>query len=187
MQNIGRDAAGTCCFLGQSFEKFFEGQGENNSAYMSLLIKIVLEIESKMDKGCDTFLTPLCCNAEIWFAEAVLDLRRAYPDKHLRLISILPAKEDCSAGPASRRAQHIVPLSDEVVTLDISRAADYMQTCVGYMLAHAGHLIVVRDERNAGAHAVAEEACKKGLETTVITSKGDRKDTITVRHLTILH
>lgn len=131
----------TCCFAAQNRRIIFD---EDNPGCIKLILKITLEIELMIKKGCNTFITGMDWRSELWFAEAVLDLKRAYPQKGINLIVVQ------YAGQASRwnkyyldRYKRVLLHADDKVTLGADYYNGYMQQINQYMIRHSAHMIAL--------------------------------------------
>jgi uncharacterized phage-like protein YoqJ len=83
----------TCCFTGHRPFKLPWGFEEDHPDCVRLKLMLSMEIESRIAGGCDTFLCGMCWGADIWCAEIVLNLRRAFPEKDVRLTAVLVHEE----------------------------------------------------------------------------------------------
>ena len=160
----------TCCFTGHRPGKLPFGYDEGHEDCIHLKLKLAAEIEEMRQKGVTTFITGMAQGVDIWCAEIVLDLKRAYPDEEIRLVAVIPYE-----GQAKRwrqtdqiRYRHILAAADEKVILH----ANYNNGCMlegnRYMVNASTHLIAVFGGDKGGTKYTLNYARKKGLDIVVI-------------------
>ena len=160
----------TCCFTGDSPHKLPYGFEEDHPDCIKLIINIVLEIEAMIKKGCSTFITGMDLGPEIWFAELVLDLKHAYPQRCLKLMAAIPYEEQANRWDQDYQERYYRILSqvDDAVTM----AAHYYDGCMQernqYMITHAAHMIAVCNGSNGSIKDAIEYAYKRGLDTVIL-------------------
>ena len=117
-----------CCFIGRRSNNFHFGQDEVHEDCIRLKIKMAVEIEKIRKKGVTTFLSGMAQGVDIWGAEIVLDLKRAYPDEEIRLIAVVPYKSQANRWPEDYRERYlrILASADETVILH----EQYTRGCV---------------------------------------------------------
>lgn len=160
----------TCCFTGHRPHKLHYGFEEDHPDCIKLKIQIALEIQALIGKGCDTFITGMAMGTDIWWAELTLDLRRANPEKCLKLIVAIPyeGQADRWNRDYQERYYSILSKADDVVTL----AAHYYEGCMQernrYMVNHSAHMIAVFNGSGGGTKNAINYARRKGLDIVIL-------------------
>lgn len=141
----------TCCFTGHRPHKLHYGFEEDHPDCIKLKIQIALEIQAMIGKGCDTFITGMALGTDIWCAELVLDLRRANPEKCLKLVAAIPyeGQADRWNRDYQERYYNILSKADHVATLTAHYYEGCMQERNRYMVNHSAHMIAVFNGRVA--------------------------------------
>jgi uncharacterized phage-like protein YoqJ len=177
----------TCCFVASALRNI-SGIPESVDSFCSkLIIKIVLEIEGQIKNGCHHFLTGLTSEPELWFAEAVLDLKRVHTEKDLQLHIVLPVqRHDAFAQEYLALFDRVIRQADTIIELQPQPDIDDEQIRMQYILCQARHMICINDGRNKPINDLIESACSRGLPVSIIKLNRRNKNDITVRNLTIV-
>jgi len=159
-----------CCFVGSNLGK--TDVYENNPEYFRLLIQLALEIEFMHQKGVDTFITGLKNVTELWFSEIVLNLRRAYPERIIKLITLLPYKDYLNRCVEQNQLRHlaVIEQADETITLDQQFRNGYGRRYFRYILQNSGHLICVWDGTHDDTEYLIRHASKSRLDMVMLHS-----------------
>lgn len=130
-----------CCFAGSNLSG--TKTDESDTAYIRILIKLASEIELMHQKGVDTFITGLKNITELWFSEIVLNLRRAYPERTLRLVTLLPNRDylDHCMEQHQLRNLAVVEQADECIPLDQQLRNRHYGESNRYIVQNSGHFI----------------------------------------------
>ena len=175
----------TCCFAASAFRNI---SGIVDDSFCSkLIIKIVLEIEGQIKSGRYLFLTGLTCEPELWFAEAVLDLKRVHTEKDLRLHVVRSSpKQGTFAQEYLALFDRILQQADSIIELLPQQDTDDEQIRMQYILSQAKHMICISNGKNKPINDLIECACSRGLTVSIIQLGRINKSEITVRNLTIM-
>ena len=179
--------AKTCGFLATNVWEKSHISATDELFYSKLIIKMVLEVEDKISKGCNSYLLGLLTETDLWFAEAILDLKHAYIKENLKLHIILPPQKEYrfSKPKDEMLFRRVLSEADEVISLEYREEQCFEEVSVRYMLHRASHLIAVSDGQNKRICDFIENACNKGMSVSII--KLNRlPEQITVRGLTIV-
>lgn len=155
----------SAAFTGYRTSKMpFDLNWQNVNA-MRLALKKTVDTLCK--EGYDTFYSGMCVGADLWAAEAVLEMKARYP--HIRLICAIPFEGHdriLSYGEKQQYAQ-IVSKADEVRVLKgnipyAQRAKAFNERNI-YMLENSSALIAVCDPQNilSGGTANTVNAAKR--------------------------
>ncbi|MDD6312719.1 MAG: SLOG family protein [Firmicutes bacterium] len=100
--------------------------------------------------GVRTFLTGMALGADMLCAQAVLDMRRSYPD--IKLVCVLPCLNQTQLWNDADRAKYrrIINCASKVICLSDSYYDGCMQARNKYMVSHADMLLAVYDGRCGG-------------------------------------
>jgi uncharacterized phage-like protein YoqJ len=141
-----------CCFVGQRPDKLLDSYYETRDNYIKLKIRLAIAIEEMRGKGVTTFMSGMDMGTDIWCAEIVLDLKRAYPDEVIRLIAVVPYENQAVRWTEKYRERYfdILARCDAIVTLQVHFSKDCIYKRCCYMVNSSAHLIVV----NGGERAV---------------------------------
>ena len=159
-----------CCFAAQGPQSLLYGYDEGNPDCIKFILKLALEIELMINKGCTTFITGVDSWPEIWFAESVLDIKHGYPEKNIRLIVALPYQKKVHRldRTYSQRHGRILSQANAVVTM----AKQYHAGCVEernqYMIAQSSHMIAVWYGKNDGIKGMIACAESSGLDIIIL-------------------
>lgn len=175
----------TCCFAASALRNI---SGIPDDSFCSkLIIKIVLEIEGQIKSGRHHFLTGLTCEPELWFAEAVLDLKNVHTEKDLQLHVIRSSqKSGTFAQEYLALFERILRQADSIIELQPQPDLDDEQIRMQYILSQAKHMICINNGRNKPINDLIECACNRALPVSIIQLGRIRKSEITVRNLTIM-
>ena len=117
-----------------------------------------------------TFLSGMAQGADIWCAEIVLDLQRAYPDEEIRLIAIIPHEGQANRWSVEYRERYfdILARSDDVITLQAHYSKDCMHKRNRYLVDSSAHMIAVYNGERGGTQYTNDYATSKGLDVVII-------------------
>lgn len=164
------DVKQTCCFSGHRPNKLIFGYDEAHKACAALKVRLALEIGEMHKKGVTTFITGMAQGVDIWCSEIVLELKRAHPEKQVRLAAIIPYKEQADRWPLDmyQRYFNILAAADEVRILH----KEYTHSCMyernRAMVDASAHLIAVFNGAPGGTKYTMDYARKKGLDIVAI-------------------
>ncbi len=160
----------TCCFTGHRPNKLPFGCDEACMDCVRLRIRLAVEIEEMRQKGVTTFLTGMAQGVDIWGAEIVLDLKRAYADKPIYLVAVIPYKGQADRWTRTYRDRydHILAAADDMVMLRPHYATGCLYERSRYMVDNAGHMIAVFDGKPGETKYTVDCARKKGLDVVII-------------------
>lgn len=178
----------TCCFVAPALIDIPGVPKAEDTFCSKLIIKIVLEIEGQIKNGCHHFLTGLTSEAELWFAEAVLDIKRVHAEDDLHLHIVLPPNITGSklVQEYASLTERILKQADTLITLPPEPDTNDDQLHMQYFLKQAKHMIIIIEGNDAPINALIECACNRGLPVSIIRFNRRKRDDIVVRNLTIV-
>lgn len=158
-----------CAFTGHRPFKLPWGFEEDHPDCVRLKLMLSMEIESRIAAGCDTFLCGMSWGADIWCAEIVLNLRRAFPEKGIRLTAVLAHEEQHAGWTRGYQEQYydILGQADKCVILNPRYAEGCFAQRNRYMVDRAGALIAVYSGGSGGAKSTIAYAQKRGLDIVI--------------------
>ena len=148
----------TCCFTGHRPEKLPWGINEGDSRCVLLKKKLYDVVEAAYGEGIRHFICGMARGCDFYFAEAVLALRREYPD--ITLEAAIP----CAGQSASWSLEHrtrwsaLVEQCDKKTVLQEYYTPDCMLRRNRYMVDRSAMVIAVYDGSNGGTRRTLEYA-----------------------------
>jgi len=166
-----------CCLIGPSPNKLSFGYDETHPECIRLKIKLAVEIEKLRKKGVTTFLSGMTQGVELWGAEILRDLKRAYPDQEIRLVAVIPyaGQADRWRGKNRERYRGILASADQIVTLRPWYAPGCLFERSRYMVDASTHLIAVFGGEPGSVKYTLDYARKKGRKIVIILPYGEKK------------
>ncbi|MPM58748.1 hypothetical protein SDC9_105581 [bioreactor metagenome] len=159
-----------CCFSGHRPAKLSFGYDEEHPDCLRLKIRLLSLIDEMSKKGVTTFLTGMAQGVDIFAAEAVIDIRRTYPEDKIRLIAVIPYEGQADRWNEKYRERYfnILAKSDDVITLQHRYTDNCMLERDRYMVDSSAYLIAVYNGSKGGTKYTIDYAIKKGLDVTII-------------------
>lgn len=159
-----------CCYAAQGQSNLAYVLDEGNPHCIKLILKLASEIEIMINKGCTTFITGADGWMEIWFAESVLDLQHAYPEKNIRLIVVTPYQRRLHrlCKTYSMRYEKVMSQANEVCTM----GKHYYTGCIvetnQHMIKQSCHMIAVTNGKDDNIKSAIEYAENAGLDISIL-------------------
>lgn len=145
----------TCCFAIHNRQAFRCVLSEDDPRCMKLILRIALETDYMIGKGCTTFVVGMDSMPELWFAETVLDFKRAYPQKGIRLIVMQDSRQALRYGKCDqRRYERVLMYADDTLLFDADNYEGYVRQADQYIAEHCAHAVVLC----AGGQAALKDA-----------------------------
>lgn len=159
---VGRDQ--TCCFTGHRPEKLPWGSNERDRDCVELKRRLAEALENFYQKGYRHFICGMAKGADLYFAEAVLDLR----EKHagVSLEAAVPCPTQTRSWSPADKARHAAIL--ERCDLETMVQQHYDRYCMlrrnRYMVGRSSALLAVYDGMGGGTMYTISCAMDQGLE-----------------------
>lgn len=154
----------TCCFTGHRPEKLPWGCYEDNAACVALKRRIVHTLEELYGRGYRHFICGMARGTDLYFAEAVLDLRSRMAGVVLEAAVPCPSQPD--GWPASERERYQAVL--DRCDLETLVQHHYDRYCMlrrnRYMVDHSSLLLAVYNGSRGGTRYTMGYALERGLE-----------------------
>lgn len=159
----------TCCFTGHRPDKLPWGIRENDPRCADLKARLAAALEAEYDAGSRHFICGMARGADLYFAEAVLDLRERRSG--VTLEAARPCESQASRWPQEeqRRYQRILERCDyeTLVQHQYDRWCMMRRNC--YMVDRSARLLAVYDGVPKGGTAqTLAYALRKGLAVTIL-------------------
>lgn len=163
------DQEQSCCFTGHRPGKLPWGGREADPRCQALKARIARAVEEAYLDGFTHFICGMAQGCDLYFAEAVLDLRRRRPDITLECARPCETQADGWPAPERRRYQDILDRCDYETLVQHHYDRFCMMRRNRYMVDRASRLIAVYDgvPRGGTAQTVAY-ALKRGLDVRVL-------------------
>lgn len=159
----------SCAFTGHRPGKLPWKYDEGDIRCVKLKVELKARVDLLAGRGFTDFLTGMAEGADLWFASAVLEARRA--DPHLKLHCILPCLDQAAAYRDDARALYDFILSEADSVIYVNRAE--VKNCYllrnRWMIDHSRLLLAVcHDAPRSGAASSVRYARKLGREVMMI-------------------
>ena len=157
------DRSKTCCFTGHRPAKLPWGYDERDPRCIALKRSLYREIESLYKAGYRRFISGMALGCDLYFAEAVLELKECYPSVILE--AAIPFLGQAERWSASNRArwQAIVGACDLESVVQETYDRGCMLRRDRYMVDSASTILAVFDESPGGTKYTLDYAAKKRL------------------------
>ncbi len=153
-----------CAFTGHRPHKLPWHTDEADPRCLAVKEMIARRLREAYDLGCREFLCGMALGCDLFFAEAVLQLREQDPD--LRLIALLPCPNQADRWPEQERQRYQLLCSrcDEVETLELRYSEGCMLRRNRVLVERAQVLISVYDGSTGGTGNTVSCARQLGLQ-----------------------
>ena len=158
-----------CCFTGHRPTRLPWGTDERDPRCLALKRKIAERVEEAYLAGYRHFICGMALGCDLYFAQAVLDLREKYPD--LILESAIPCPSQSHGWSTADRARYEAILDQCNLETVVQHHSDRgcMMRRNRYMVDHAQRIIAVYDGMGTGGTMrTLHYAMEKKLEIDMI-------------------
>lgn len=160
----------TCCFTGHRPDKLPWGTREDDPGCVRLKERLAEAIGRAYSAGYRHFISGMARGADLYFAEAVLELRRRCPE--VTLEGARPCETQADAWPPEEqeRYQRILDRCDFETLVQHHYDRWCMMRRNRYMVDRAARIIAVYDGVPKGGTAqTLAYALRRGLETDIVS------------------
>jgi len=159
----------TCSFTGHRPEKLPWGDDETDPRCAALKRRIYDAAEAVYRAGIRHYICGMAQGCDLYFAEAVIELRSEHPD--ITLEAAIPCETQAKAWPerARNRYYYVASQCDYETLLQREYTPDCMAKRNNYMVDHSSVLIAVYDGTFGGTMQTLGYAKKLGKEIIQIT------------------
>ena len=153
-----------CTFTGHREEKLGENWNEYSNECIELKERIAEAVSDVYASGVQYFICGMAEGCDLYFAEAVLELKQNHPD--IRLEAAIPYAGQAKRWRASliRRYENILRLCDVKTVLQEHYSSDCMMRRNCYMVDNSSVLIAVYNGSPGGTRNTLLYAMRSGLE-----------------------
>lgn len=178
------DKKNTCCFTGHRPAKLPWGYDEEWEDCVRLKLKLACEIEAMRQKGVTTFISGMAIGVDLWAAEIVLDLKRAYPDEQIELFAAIPYEGQANRWSVDYRERYFNTLAE--ADGDIILHEHYTKSCMHernrFMVDNSAYMIAVFNGEKGGTANTVKYAESKGLNIVIINPNDLSRDEVPLYH-----
>ena len=162
------DRAHSCCFTGHRPMKLPWGMNERDPRCTALKLELAARLEAIYALGYRHFLCGMAIGCDMYFAEAVLELRQQHPD--VTLEAAIPFGDQPGRWDEAQRRRYnsLSDRADKVTVLQIGYTSDCMMQRNRYMVDRSSLLLACFDGRPGGTMKTILYAERSGVKTLVI-------------------
>lgn len=153
----------SCCFTGYRPNKFPFALQKDDTDYIKFENKLIDAVFSLPNEGCNIFFTGMAMGYDIIAAETVLLLKKSLKDKEIRLICVIPFKDQPQSFSEEwkERYNNVVEKADEVIYLSQEYHNGCFQVRNKYMIDNSDIVITWFDGKPGGTANTIKYAQKK--------------------------
>lgn len=161
---LNTDRTGACCFTGHRPAKLPWGYDERDPRCLMLKRGLLREVENLYILGYRKFISGMALGCDLYFAEAVLELKERYPV--IILEAALPFPDQASRWAEHHRArwQAILNACDAIHTVQEHYDRGCMLRRDRYMVEQSSAILAVFDDTPGGTKYTLDHAAKKKLD-----------------------
>lgn len=165
---MSMDRAHTCCFTGHRPDKLPWGYDERDPRCLALKRSILRELEGLYRRGWRHFISGMALGCDLYFAEAVLELKEIYPAVTLEAALPCPGQADRWSQDNRRRWQALVDACD----LETVVQNHYDRFCMlrrdRYMADRSSLILAVFDNTPGGTKYTLDYAARQKLDILLL-------------------
>lgn len=160
----------TCCFTGHRPDKLPWGSSEKDPRCLEIKQQLEQALQRAYEAGYRHFISGMARGADLYFAEAVLNLREGHPE--ITLEGARPCESQADAWPLEERQryQSILDQCDYETLVQHNYDRACMMRRNRYMVDRSGRIIALYDGVPKGGTAqTLLYALRRGLETDILS------------------
>ena len=158
----------TCCFTGHRPGKLAWGGDERDPRCQALKLEIAARLDGIVQSGYRHFICGMAEGCDLYFAEAVLELRGRFPDVTLEAAIPCDRQADRWSDTQQRRYEHIIAECDTVTFVQHQYSSGCMMRRNRYMVDHSSLLLACFDGQTGGTMNTILYAQRQGLTVIII-------------------
>ena len=162
------DRSVSCCFSGHRPAKLPWGTNETDPRCLALKEELAARLEGVCEAGYRHFICGMAAGCDLYFAEAVIALRRERPEITLEAAIPCDGQAENWPEPQRRRYEAMVADCDEVTVLQHAYTPGCMQRRNRYMLERSSLLLACSSGQPGGTRSTILEAMREGLRVVLI-------------------
>ena len=153
----------SCCFTGHRPTTLPWRYNETDPRCLVLKQRIADAVETAYEEGYRHFLCGMAMGCDLYFCEAVLDLRRRHDD--VTLEAAIPCATQANTWPAAQRERYRCLLNqcDYETMVSTEYSPSCMQRRDRYMVDHSSLLIAAFDGSAGGTRYTVEYALRRQI------------------------
>lgn len=142
---------------------------EDDPMCVDLKNRLSKQIEQLIKDGADEFFSGMARGVDIWAAEAVLELRRTYPN--IKLTAVIPCPEQSNSWSEEDRDRYnaILEACDKKLVISPHYSKGCMHKRNKALVDTCDILVAVFDGQSGGTKQTVAYAKSKGRKTLLIT------------------
>lgn len=158
----------TCCFTGHRPAHLPWGSNEGDARCLRLKEELSARLEGLYACGYRRFLCGMALGCDMYFAEAVLALRREHPE--VRLEAAVPCGDQPERWPLQQRLRYnrLLDACDSVTVLQIHYTPDCMMRRNRYMVDRSSLLLACYDGRPSGTRNTMLYAMREQVQVLTV-------------------
>lgn len=154
----------TCCFTGHRPSKLPWGYDERDPRCLALKRGLLREVESLYRLGYRRFISGMALGCDLYFAEAVLELKEIYPPVTLEAAIPFPGQADRWSPDNRARWQALVDACGQKTVVQDRYDRACMLRRDRYMVERSAAVLAVFCGTNGGTRYTLDYAAQKGLD-----------------------
>ena len=158
----------TCCFTGPRPQHLPWGVNEDDPRCVKLKFELGCSLDGLIREGWRHFIGGMAIGCDMYFAEAVLERKREYPDITLEAAIPCGTQPDRWSLAQRQRYNRLLDRCDRVTVLQIAYTPDCMQRRNRYMVDRSSLLLACFDGRPGGTMNTILYAERSGVKTVII-------------------
>ena len=162
------DPSVSCCFTGHRPSKLPWGSNEDDPRCFDLKQELAARLEGIYEAGYRHFICGMAAGCDLYFAEAVLALRREHPEVTLEAAIPCAGQADSWPRAVRERQEALVADCDEVTLLQRDYSPGCMQRRNRYMVERSSLLLAVYDGMPGGTMNTILLARRSGCRVITI-------------------
>jgi len=163
------DREHTCCFTGHRPNKLPWGADESDPRCAAVFAQLTAALDRAYEAGCRHFICGMARGSDLYFCQAVLELRERY--SNVTVEGAIPCESQTDSWPVAERELHHALLDQCDFETMVQHTYDRgcMMRRNRYMVDRSCRIIAVYDGIPKGGTAnTLAYAMKQGLETDII-------------------
>lgn len=143
--------------------------GEDDPLCVELKARLYAETESLIKDGAEEFCTGMALGVDMWAAEAVIELKKLYPE--IKLTAVIPCPEQANRWSSAHKAryQSILKNCDKKITVSPNYTRGCMLKRNKALVEMCDILVAVFDGQSGGTKQTVELAKARGRKTMLIS------------------
>ena len=153
-----------CAFTGHRAAKLPWGYREDDPACLELKQRLQDAVFALYGEGCRRFYCGMANGCDMYFCEAVLELREERPDATIEAVIPWEGQADRWGDALRRRYDRLVSECDFQTLVQTHYSQDCMMRRNRYMVDHADILLAVYNGKSGGTRSTMLYAMRRGLQ-----------------------